>query len=124
VLPSTKRAVTGAGMQEQFDYLPGDLFRLDLPENEYDLIVLAQVCHLFDEPGRGPPWSCSPGRSPLVVCCDSGQLPGSPGTATQELSLLLQTTAGTVHSPEEQLRWFEAANLRSDKRVDIHSVPG
>ncbi|RJQ75703.1 class I SAM-dependent methyltransferase [Pseudonocardiaceae bacterium YIM PH 21723] len=125
VLPATRRAVESAGLCSQFGFLPGDLFEVPLPERGFDLIVLAQVCHLFDaaraaQAVRLLAAALRPGGTLAVV--DS--LPGSPGTATQELSLLLQTTAGTVHEPEDQRKWFLSAGLRSDKRVDVHAVPG
>ncbi|WP_163571735.1 class I SAM-dependent methyltransferase [Fodinicola feengrottensis] len=48
VLNTTRRATNRAGVADQFDYLPGDVFEIDLPVAAYDLVLVAHVCHLFD----------------------------------------------------------------------------
>jgi SAM-dependent methyltransferase len=49
VLGNTRRAVNTAGLESQFVYMAGDFFSLDLGSARYDLIVAANICHLFDD---------------------------------------------------------------------------
>lgn len=48
VLPATRRAVARANLADRYDYLVGDMFEVALDPAAYDLIVIAQVCNLFD----------------------------------------------------------------------------
>jgi SAM-dependent methyltransferase len=47
VIPATKRAVEAAGRAGRFEYLAADLFRIELPEEAFDLAIFGSVCHLF-----------------------------------------------------------------------------
>jgi SAM-dependent methyltransferase len=49
VIATTQRAVDAANLGDRFDYLPGDMFNCELPKAAYDVVLLANVCHLFDE---------------------------------------------------------------------------
>src|SRR4029450_7896331 len=48
VLALTRRAVGEAGFADQFEYLAGDAFEVSLPPATYDLVLLGNLCHLFD----------------------------------------------------------------------------
>ena len=72
IIPVTRRAVAASGCAERFEYLPGDVFEVSVPEREYDLVLLGNVCHLFD--GR-----------PTCDCCGacdprSATVAGSPSS--------------------------------------------
>jgi len=47
VIPATRRAVEATGRAGRFEYLAGDLFRIELPKEAFDLAILGSVCHLF-----------------------------------------------------------------------------
>jgi SAM-dependent methyltransferase len=47
VIPTTRRAVEATGRADRFEYLAGDLFRIELPKEAFDLAILGNVCHLF-----------------------------------------------------------------------------
>jgi SAM-dependent methyltransferase len=49
VIATTQRAVDAADLGDRFDYLPADMFTCTLPRGAYDVVLLANVCHLFDE---------------------------------------------------------------------------
>jgi ubiquinone/menaquinone biosynthesis C-methylase UbiE len=49
VIPTTRRAVEAADLGDRFDYLPVDMFTGALPPAAYDVVLLANICHLFDE---------------------------------------------------------------------------
>jgi SAM-dependent methyltransferase len=47
VIPATRRAVEAAGRTGRFEYLAGDLFRIELPQETFDLAIVGNLCHLF-----------------------------------------------------------------------------
>ena len=49
VIATTQREVVAANLGDRFDYAPGDMFTCELSQAAYDLVLLANVCHLFDE---------------------------------------------------------------------------
>ena len=49
IMPVTDRAVADAGLEKQFQLVPGDLFEIELPSSKYDLAIVGNICHLFDE---------------------------------------------------------------------------
>ena len=50
VLTTTQEAVAAAGCSDQFRYLAGDIFTVSLGRSAYDLVLLGNLCHLFDAP--------------------------------------------------------------------------
>src|SRR5688500_13326452 len=49
VLPVTRQAVAAAGRQSQFQFIEDDMFRVCLEDDSFDLVILGNVCHLFDD---------------------------------------------------------------------------
>jgi ubiquinone/menaquinone biosynthesis C-methylase UbiE len=49
VIATTQRAVEAADLGDRFTYLPADMFTCALPPAAYDVVLLANICHLFDE---------------------------------------------------------------------------
>ncbi|MBV9846132.1 MAG: methyltransferase domain-containing protein [Kutzneria sp.] len=124
VLAVTRRAVAEAELSGQFDYLPGDLLNIRLPARHYDLIMVAQVCHLFDEATTESlltrlSRALAPGGVLSVVDLSAD----SPGSAVHELSLLLRTRAGTLHRPEAYQHWLTAAGLTASDQVKLSADP-
>lgn len=112
VLPSTRLAVSRAGLTDRFGFVGGDLFDTPLEPGAYDLIVLGQVCHLFDGNtsaqliGRLAPALAAGGTFAIIET-----LAGGSGAAMHELSLYLRTRHGAVHPPSAYRRWLTDAGL-------------
>jgi len=49
VIKKTRGMVQKKRINSQFKFLPGDVFKLDLPPQAYDLVLLANLSHLFGE---------------------------------------------------------------------------
>ncbi len=118
VLAETRRAVAAAGLSERFDYLPGDVFTTTLPAAAYDLVLLGNVCHLFD-PGTNASLlrrlrdALVPGGTLAVVdVLRSADPAARVRVALYELGLLLRTARGRVYSVEDYRAWLRAAGLR------------
>jgi hypothetical protein len=108
----------------QFDFLPGGLFDAQPVPGEYDLVVLPGVCHLLDtdcaaELIRRYVPALRAGGTLAVI----DTLAGSQGAATHELSLLLRTRGGAIHTPADFCRWLADAGLTALRRVDVGRQP-
>jgi SAM-dependent methyltransferase len=51
-LAVTRPAVATAGQADRFDDISGDVFDVPLPLATYDLVLLGNLCHLFDGPAN------------------------------------------------------------------------
>ncbi|TCO62480.1 methyltransferase [Actinocrispum wychmicini] len=120
VLPATRRAVARAGLADRYEFVSGDMFETSIELCSYDLIVLAQVCHLFDAD------ACRDLISRLTpALAENGVLAiVEPVTsAMYELSLYLRTRHGRVHSVETYHGWLTDVGLADIQGTDLPSTP-
>lgn len=128
IIEVTRRHVCADGLDGQFTYLPGDAFTLELDHAAYDLVLVPNLCHLFDEDSnvtlfRRLGAALRPGGRLAVV----DVLPGStPDLARQvslyALGLMIRTDAGAVHGEADYRAWMEAAGLVDVSRWDVAAV--
>jgi SAM-dependent methyltransferase len=112
VLPATHRAVSRAGLTDRFEFIPGDIFETPLEVCAYDLIVVAQVCHLFNATTcAGLIARLTPSLTQGGVLAIVETLAGGAGAAMHELSLFLRTREGRVHLPTAYQRWLSDVGL-------------
>jgi len=87
---------------DQFDYLDGDAFAVDLPAAAYDLAILANFCHLFGEPenrallGRLVAALRPGGRLAIVDAVPNERFDSPRPVMLYALGLLLRTSRGEV----------------------------
>lgn len=101
VVPSTHRAVAAAGHADRYTVVAADLFTVELPAPGFDLVLLGNLCHLFDEPtnrrllDRAAGWLSPGGRVAVVdIVSDGERRPAT--TALYALNLLGRTVSGGV----------------------------
>jgi len=131
VLESFKARAESLNLGDRVATLPGNMHEVDLPENAFDLVVIANVLRL-ETPERASALlarlakAVAPGGSLLVVDALAG------GTSEREraralyaLNLALRTQGGRVHPPSEFTLWLEAAGLGAIESIQIggHSAP-
>jgi ubiquinone/menaquinone biosynthesis C-methylase UbiE len=111
VIASTRRAVNAANLGDRFEYLPDNMFTCALPSAVYDVVLLANVCHLFDEEqNRALLQRLRPALRPggLLGIID---VLASPDQAAQRsislyaLGLRLRTSRGAVHPLNAYQTW-------------------
>jgi hypothetical protein len=112
VLPATRRAVQRAGLTDRYEFVAGNMFSAPLEVCRYDLIVVAQVCHLFR------PETCVELIQRLTPALAEGGViaivetpAGGSGSAIHDLSLFLRTRDGGVHHPQACESWLTEAGL-------------
>ena len=117
VIATTRRAVEAADLGERFEYLPDDMFTCTLPPAAYDIVLLANICHLFDETrSRSLMRRMRPTIRPggLLAIID---VLTSPDPAAQRwmslyaLDLRLRTSQGTVHPLAAYEAWTSDAGF-------------
>jgi SAM-dependent methyltransferase len=117
VITSTRRAVEAADVGDRFGYLPADMFTCPLPQAAYDTVLLANVCHLFDEAqNRALLRRLRPALRPggLLAIIDVLMPPGRAAptsTSLYALGLRLRTSRGAVHSLAAYRTWTGAAGF-------------
>jgi ubiquinone/menaquinone biosynthesis C-methylase UbiE len=129
VLATTRTAVEDAGHATRFTLLDADMFTAELPSAAYDLVIVGNLCHLFDPPANRHllarlTRTLRPGGTLAIL----DVLPDSPGTdhrwlALYALGLHARTASGQVHPYAAYQEWLTEAPLISLRRLDLPTTP-
>lgn len=129
VIPATRRAVAAAGLDARFEMRAGDVFKIDLGRDGYDLAIAGNICHLFDEatnrrlvdrlyaalrPG---------GRLAIMDAVPDERLEGPRAVVLYALGLLLRTSAGRVYPFSTHVEWLRSAGFEAIERSEISAAP-
>jgi 2-polyprenyl-3-methyl-5-hydroxy-6-metoxy-1,4-benzoquinol methylase len=137
VLATTREQVSAAGLAHRFAFEAGDLREVAPEPGGYDVVLLANVCHLFDDAANADlvarlSRGLAPGGRLAVV--DVLPEPVQPGSrrsallALYELGLSMRTGSGRVHPLTAYERWAAAGGLRVtsveplDPRFPLHLI--
>jgi ubiquinone/menaquinone biosynthesis C-methylase UbiE len=129
VLAATRRAVAAAGQAGRFDYLSGDAFEVPLPPATYDLVLLGNLCHLFDGPTnrrlfrRARPAIRPGGRIAVIDVMPSRDLTAQRSVQLYALGLMTRTSSGGVHGNESYRAWLEEAGFRGTRLHEASRRP-
>jgi ubiquinone/menaquinone biosynthesis C-methylase UbiE len=117
VLAFTRRAVDEAGVGDQFEYLAGDAFEVSLPLATYDLVLLGNLCHLFDPHANrrllhGLRPAIQPGGRIAVIDVLPSQEPVvNRSVQVYAAGLMTRTSSGGVHDEVSYRAWLEEAGF-------------
>jgi SAM-dependent methyltransferase len=109
--------------------VPGNVFTADLPEEAYDLVLLANVCHLFDADRnrallRRLRRVLRPGGTLAVVDALPSEDPDERRLLVlYALGLRLRTVAGAVYPLASYSAWTEEAGLGPVDAVPLSRTP-
>jgi SAM-dependent methyltransferase len=137
VLATTREQVAAADLTDRFTFQAADLLDVVPAAGGYDLVLLANVCHLFD-PATGADLvarlsrGLAPGGRLAVVDVLPEAVQGgsrrSALLALYELGLAMRTASGRVHPLSAYQRWAEDAGLTVtsveplDPRFPLHLI--
>jgi len=125
VLQSTKTFVERHGVEQQYNYLAGDLKQVDYGENKYDIVILGNIVHsegekssrvLFQKIGK----ALKPhGRIVIIDMFPNNERSGPPFPLLFALNMLVNTTEGDTYTFEEYCQWLNEANITKVSMEEI-----
>lgn len=129
VLEVTRQVVAASNYAIQFDYLSGDLFTIDLGRSTYDLAIVGNLCHLFDEAtnrrllGRLFDTLRPGGMLAILDALPNEWLDGPRPIVLYALGLLLRTNRGQVYPFSTYVGWLREVGYEAVERVDLSPTP-
>jgi ubiquinone/menaquinone biosynthesis C-methylase UbiE len=118
VLDLTRQYVKRFRLDNQFQYLPGDLLQMEFGRSQYDMILLGHICHGIGEvESRRLMKKCfdalKPGGRLIVVEYVPNDLrTGEKMPLLFALEMLLETPHGDVFTVKELKRWLNLAGFK------------
>lgn len=129
VLPTTRAAVDAAGYSDRFRFLAADVLTADLPADAYDLVLVGNLCHLFDGPTNQRllarlAATLRPGGMLAVL----DLLPDTPAADRRSVSLyalglFARASQGGLHPFAAYREWLLTAGLTPLGRHHLPGVP-
>jgi ubiquinone/menaquinone biosynthesis C-methylase UbiE len=123
VLETTREYLRLHGVQDQYDFLPGDQKTIDFGADRFDLVIIARYVHelggaaaadLFRRVFR----ALRPkGRIAVADWMPNDERTGPPGPLLYALRMLLHTQEGDAHTAGDYKRWLSAAGFRQAQVV-------
>jgi hypothetical protein len=105
------------------------MFEVDLPPATYDLVIIANVCHLFGDTTnrtllrRLCETIRAGGTLAIIETVPDGRLETSPTLALHDLGLVIRTREGKVHPFASYLSWLNDVGLVDVARYELESEP-
>src|ERR1035437_504646 len=127
MLPGTRKYVKRHGVERQFDYLPGDLNKIDFGKNRYDLAILGNIVHSEGEQNsrrlfRRLHRALRPGgRIAIVDMIPNEARTGPPFPVFFALNMLLNTQRGDTYTLAQYADWLMKAGMERVETADIGS---
>lgn len=129
VLRTTRQTVEAAGLAAQFQFRAGDMFTADLPQAAYDVIILANVCHLFSPDAnrallqRLRPALRDNGTLAIVDALPSEDPGEHRSLRLYFLGLRLRTSAGAVYPLQAYATWIRKAGYGELRAASLSREP-
>jgi ubiquinone/menaquinone biosynthesis C-methylase UbiE len=124
---TTKSFLKRHGVEDRYDFLPGDLKEVDFGENRYDVALLGNIVHsegedssreLFQRLHR----ALKPGgRIVIIDMIPNDDRTGPPFALIFALNMLVNTEKGGTYTLEEYTRWLNDAGFQRVETADIQS---
>ena len=127
MLRHTRKYLKTAGVEQQFDYLPGDLRKVEFGKQRYDLALLGNIVHSEGERSsrnlfRRLYRALRPGgRIAIVDMIPNDARTGPPFPVFFALNMLLNTQEGDTYTLAEYADWLMKAGFDRVEKADIGS---
>ncbi len=129
VLPSTRRAVPGDGLEDRFGFVEADALEDPLP-GDFDLVLAANLCHLFDADTAARlihrlARAARPGGRVAIIDAvpDHDDPERRRYAALYAAGLLTRTASGGIHAFDRYRAWLREAGCRAVDRFDCQRFP-
>lgn len=127
ILEITKTFVKQHNVENQFDYLPGDLRTVDFGEAHFDLAILGNIVHsqgekvsreLLHHVYRSLK---TPGRIAIIDIVPDEDRTGPQASLIVALAMLLDTQEGDLFTFSEYTKWLNEAGFVKIGTIDVGS---
>ena len=130
VLEQTRAYLETHGVADRYDFLPGDLHKINFPAGEYDLALLGHIVHGEDEASARELFSrlqaaLKPGgRLAIVDMIPNDERSGPPFPLIFALNMLVYTHAGDTYTFGEYTNWLRGAGFAAVEMADLGDRSG
>ena len=124
---TTRHYLKRHNVEEQFDFLPGDLKEVDFGEGAFDLALLGNIVHsegvdssrdLFKRLYRA---LAPEGRIVIIDMIPNNERTGPPFALFFALNMLVNTKMGGTYTLAEYTQWLNDAGFKRIETADIQS---
>lgn len=128
VVRATRTAVRERGFEEQFTFVETDLFDAPWREESADLVIVANILHLFDAKANQRLLQLAAaalrpgGKLAIVDVVLDEDCHGPRRAVLYSLSLLLRTESGGAYPLSMMRDWLHAAGLDHVKSTDLEAA--
>jgi SAM-dependent methyltransferase len=129
VVPVTRDAVAQAGLEEQFDVLERDIFSVTFDDDAFDLAILGNICHLFDEAtnrrlfDRAARWLAPGGTVAVIDFLPNERRDGPRDVVLYAVELVGRAPAGQLYPFSSYAGWLREAGFELIERTELMSYP-
>ncbi|HST52996.1 MAG TPA: class I SAM-dependent methyltransferase [Pyrinomonadaceae bacterium] len=127
VFRTTREYVRRHGLEDRFDYLPGDLKEVDFGEGRYDLAILGNIVHSEGEQssrelfGKLQRALAPGGRIVVIDMIPDDARTAPPYALVFALNMLINTELGDTYTLAEYTGWLKDAGFQRVETADIGS---
>ncbi len=128
VLDVTRAKVTAAGLDSQYEFLPGSAFTADLGQG-YDVILVTNLYHHFDMPTceslmrRFHAALADGGKMLILEMVPNEDRISPPAPASFAMMMLVNTPSGDAFTLTEYQQMLTAAGFSSIEKLDVPHSP-
>ena len=129
VVEATRRAVSTARCENRFRLIGGDLFKVELEAAAFDLVVMANLCHLFDESAnrrllkRVAGWLAPGGTVAVIDLLPNERRDDPRAVILYALGLMHRTPSGQAYPFSSYVGWLREAGFEGVERFELSSYP-
>lgn len=123
----TKHYLKRHGVEDRYDFLPGDLKQVDFGENKFDLAILGNIVHSEGESSSRDLFQrlhralASGGRIAIIDMIPNDERTGPPFALFFALNMLINTEVGGTYTLSEYTDWLTGAGFARVETADIGS---
>ena len=129
VLPVTREAVARQGSQARYAFVEEDMFSVTFDDNAYDLVILGNICHLFDESTnrrlfeRVARWLAPGGTVAVIDFLPNERRDGPRDIALYAVELVRRAPDGQVYPFSSFAGWLREAGFERIERTELTRYP-
>src|SRR5438270_16109 len=127
LLETTRGYLKRHGVEDRYDFLPGDLKEIDFGEDRYDLALLGNIVHSEGEESSRDLFKRlygalkAGGRIVIIDMIPNNERTGPPFPLFFALNMLVNTEKGSTYTLADYTEWLNAAGCKRVATADIQS---